>query len=114
MLVVLAAIAIPVPSCCGQRASNERNAMTSLKTLTSAEADLRLNDRDGNHVNDFWTAALAGDLSVGKGPEEVYAQDTKGPWRQGAETPPGIRTLAPAYLHWPDDPALKACWKKLD
>ena len=43
-----------------QQASNERNAATSLKTLTSAEADFRFNDRDGNGVNDFWTGDVAG------------------------------------------------------
>lgn len=60
ILIVVALIATPTYTCCGQRASNERNAMTSLKTLTSAEADFRLNDRDGNHVNDFWTANVSG------------------------------------------------------
>jgi len=39
---------------------SERNASTSLKTLTSAEADFRANDRDWNHVNDFWRGDVAG------------------------------------------------------
>ena len=43
-----------------QRASNERNASTALKTLESAEADFRATDRDGNHVNDFWTGDVSG------------------------------------------------------
>src|SRR5574341_1147969 len=34
---------------------HERNFSSSLKTLSSAEADFRANDRDWNHVNDFWT-----------------------------------------------------------
>jgi type II secretory pathway pseudopilin PulG len=38
----------------------ERNSSTSLKTLASAEADFRANDRDWNHVNDFWTADVKG------------------------------------------------------
>jgi hypothetical protein len=42
------------------RAHNERGTSTSLKTLTSAEADFRANDRDWNHVNDFWTGDVAG------------------------------------------------------
>jgi len=42
------------------RSYNERHAATILKTLTSAEADFRANDRDGNGVNDFWTADVAG------------------------------------------------------
>jgi outer membrane lipoprotein-sorting protein len=41
-------------------AANERNGSTSLKTICSAEADFRANDRDWNHVNDFWTLDLAG------------------------------------------------------
>jgi len=59
IIAIIAAIAIP-GLLSSQRASNERNASTSLKTLASAEADFRSNDRDGNHVNDFWTANVAG------------------------------------------------------
>jgi prepilin-type N-terminal cleavage/methylation domain-containing protein len=59
IIAVIAAIAIP-GLLSSQRASNERNASTSLKTLTSAEADFRANDRDWNHVNDFWTGDVKG------------------------------------------------------
>jgi prepilin-type N-terminal cleavage/methylation domain-containing protein len=59
IIAVIAAIAIP-GLLSSQRASNERNASTSLKTLTAAEADFRANDRDGNHVNDFWTGDVKG------------------------------------------------------
>jgi len=59
IIAIIAAIAIP-GLLSSQRASNERNASTSLKTLTSAEADFRANDRDWNHVNDFWTADIKG------------------------------------------------------
>ena len=59
IIAIIAAIAIP-GLLSSQRASNERNASTSLKTLSSAEADFRANDRDWNHVNDFWTANVAG------------------------------------------------------
>src|SRR5262245_38380790 len=59
IIAIIAAIAIP-GLLSSQRASNERNASTSLKTLASAEADFRANDRDWNHVNDFWTANIAG------------------------------------------------------
>ena len=59
IIAIIAAIAIP-GLLSSQRASNERNASTSLKTLTSAEADFRANDRDWNHVNDFWTANISG------------------------------------------------------
>ena len=59
IIAITAAIAIP-GLLSSQRASNERNASTSLKTLTSAEADFRANDRDWNHVNDFWTGDVKG------------------------------------------------------
>jgi type II secretory pathway pseudopilin PulG len=44
--------------------SYERNSSTSLKTLSSAQADFRANDRDWNHVNDFWTANVSGLYTV--------------------------------------------------
>jgi len=59
IIAIIAAIAIP-GLLSSQRASNERNASTSLKTLASAEADFRANDRDWNHVNDFWTFDIRG------------------------------------------------------
>lgn len=43
-----------------QMAANERNASASLKTLASAEADFRANDRDNNRLQDFWTADVSG------------------------------------------------------
>lgn len=58
MAFAVAAIAIP-GILASSRASNHRNAAASLKTLTSAEADFRANDRDDNQVNDFWV----GDVS---------------------------------------------------
>jgi prepilin-type N-terminal cleavage/methylation domain-containing protein len=59
IIAIIAAIAIP-GLLQSQRAANERSASTSLKTITSAQADFRANDRDGNRVNDFWTANVAG------------------------------------------------------
>ncbi|MBI2898871.1 MAG: DUF2950 family protein [Planctomycetes bacterium] len=41
-------------------ARNERSAAGSLKTICTAEADLRSNDRDNNRVQDFWTGDIAG------------------------------------------------------
>jgi prepilin-type N-terminal cleavage/methylation domain-containing protein len=60
IIVGLAGVMIPslMPSCRGY--NGERNASTSLKTLTSAEADFRANDRDWNHINDFWTGDVKG------------------------------------------------------
>jgi hypothetical protein len=37
-----------------------RPASFNLKTLASAEADFRANDRDGNGVNDFWRIDVSG------------------------------------------------------
>jgi hypothetical protein len=59
IVLVICAVAIP-GLMSSRRASNERNASTSLKTLSSAEADFRANDRDWNHVNDFWTGDVKG------------------------------------------------------
>lgn len=56
LVIILLICAIAVPGLMSsQRASNERLASNSLKALSSAEADFRANDRDWNHVNDFWT-----------------------------------------------------------
>jgi hypothetical protein len=35
-------------------------ASGKLRTLSSADSDFRANDRDWNHVNDFWTANVSG------------------------------------------------------
>jgi outer membrane lipoprotein-sorting protein len=39
--------------------ANELSAPACLKTLATAEADFRANDRDQNHINDFWTGDVA-------------------------------------------------------
>jgi len=59
IVLVIGAIFIP-GMMSSHRAENERNASTSLKTLSSAEADFRANDRDWNHVNDYWTGDVKG------------------------------------------------------
>lgn len=38
----------------------ERSASTTLKTLTTAQADFRANDRDGDRICQFWRADVAG------------------------------------------------------
>jgi prepilin-type N-terminal cleavage/methylation domain-containing protein len=58
IIAIIAAIAIP-GLLSSQRASNERNASSSLKTLAIAESDFRANDREGNRVNDFWTGNVS-------------------------------------------------------
>jgi hypothetical protein len=56
---VVGAIAAP-GLIASQRASHERQASTTLKALSSAEADFRANDRDANGVHDFWTGDVSG------------------------------------------------------
>ena len=40
--------------------SMERNSSASLKTIVTAQADFRANDRDGNGVADYWRGDIAG------------------------------------------------------
>lgn len=44
--------------------SNDRNASASLKTLASAQADYRGNDRDENKDQDYWRGDVSGLYSV--------------------------------------------------
>ena len=44
--------------------TNDRVAATSLKTIASAQADFRANDRDGNQVADFWRGDITGLYTV--------------------------------------------------
>ena len=60
VVALIAFVVLPPFLTVGYGGSNERNSSTSLKTLASAEADFRANDRDWNHVNDFWTADVRG------------------------------------------------------
>jgi hypothetical protein len=50
--------------------SFERTSSTTLKTICSAQADFRANDRDGDGVNQFWRADIAGlyAMTPGGGP----------------------------------------------
>src|SRR5471030_2911674 len=45
----------------------ERSPSTSLKSLTSAQADFRANDRDGDGINQFWRADIAGLYALAPG-----------------------------------------------
>jgi len=55
-----------------KRESNERNASASLKTITTAQADFRSNDRDGNGVNDFWVADVSGFQRIVTGGTAIF------------------------------------------
>jgi hypothetical protein len=48
----------------GSPDEGERRASASLKTISSAQADFRANDRDENKINDFWTGDIAGLYAV--------------------------------------------------
>jgi prepilin-type N-terminal cleavage/methylation domain-containing protein len=74
IIAIIAAIAIP-GLLAAQRASNERNASASLKTITTAQADFRSNDRDGNLVADFWT----GDVFALYGLKPITGGNTAAP-----------------------------------
>lgn len=60
----LAPLAVSVrrspPGPTADMSTNERRASASLKTIASAQADFRGNDRDGNKIQDFWAGDIAG------------------------------------------------------
>jgi RNA polymerase sigma-70 factor (ECF subfamily) len=65
-----AAISTPLPSATAPTPAadpreetifrNEQKATACLKVLSMSEVDFRANDRDWNHINDFWTADVSG------------------------------------------------------
>lgn len=62
------------------RASNERNAGATLKTLATAEADFRANDRDNDGRNAFWVRDVYSLYALcpspdGTGPEPAPLRD---------------------------------------
>ena len=59
LTAIVAAIAIP-GLLSAQRASNERNASASLRTMCSAESDYRSNDRDNDRAQNFWVRDVYG------------------------------------------------------
>lgn len=61
----------------------ERNVSTSLKTLCSAEADFRANDRDWNYHTDFWTGDVQGLYGV------TPVKGIPNPLGFGTSDPPG-------------------------
>lgn len=73
-LAELSALSITVGSggaMSGRGASNERNASACLKTIATAEADFRANDRDNNRVNDYWVGDVAGLYSLKEGGQSI-------------------------------------------
>jgi hypothetical protein len=68
-------IGVALAAGCGpserQMGANEANARGSLKTLATAQADFRSNDRESNRVNDFWTGDVAGLYAIAAGGGEI-------------------------------------------
>jgi len=67
----LASLAVPVSAASmspEETLDGERQASACLKTIATAEADFRSNDRDGNRINDFWTADVAGLFTIQPAP----------------------------------------------
>ena len=64
--ITLVAGALAIPACIlyfessSTRPTTERNPSASLKTLGTAQADFRANDRDGNGRKDYWVADVSG------------------------------------------------------
>lgn len=109
------------------RAGTDRCASTSLKTLSSAQADFRANDRDGDGVPQFWRADVAGlyhvaragsaikliDLSVAEAddrPQSLLARRApkSGHWyraiRHADEDPKKLDPNRFAFCCYPDTP----------
>ena len=59
IIAIIAAMAIP-GLLAAQRAANERNASATLKTLTTAEADFRANDRAHASQSLYYVACVFG------------------------------------------------------
>ncbi len=57
---IVAALALMMPPRKPRRTSEDRCAEASLRTVASAQADFRANDRDGNGREDFWRGDVAG------------------------------------------------------
>ena len=59
IIAIVVALAIPA-LLSSQRASNERSAAASLKSIATAQVIFLSNDLDSNLVRDYWTGDLAG------------------------------------------------------
>ncbi|MBV8881852.1 MAG: hypothetical protein JO332_17975 [Planctomycetaceae bacterium] len=71
LLLLMAAALLPsIFSGSSRGHPSERSSSTTLKTICSAQADFRANDRDGDGMNQFWRADIAGlyALAPGGGP----------------------------------------------
>jgi hypothetical protein len=85
------------------RAERERYASATLKTLTTAEAEFRSNDRDNNGVNDFWTADVYGLYGYGTGIELIEFDSALADARsqRGAyPSVPPIEEAGPSRGYW--------------
>lgn len=63
IIAILAALAVPA-LLASQRGANEHSAAASIRTLLTAAADFKANDRDQNKINDYWTRDVAGFYNI--------------------------------------------------
>ena len=105
IIATIAAIAIP-GLMKSQRSSNERNAASSLKNLSSAEIDFYTNDRDTNGIKDFWTRDVSGLYSLCsiQSPEPIrlveltLAAADSNPSGAGAAAASGVHVAISTYM----------------
>jgi len=70
IIAIISAIAIPSLLAAG-RASNERNASGSLKSVLVANIDYKTNDRNGDTMSNFWCASISGLYTATSGTSNV-------------------------------------------
>ncbi len=94
IIAVIAAIAIP-GLLAAQRSANEQAAAASTKSIATAQADFRSNDRNNDRAQNFWTG-------------DVYGLFALCPSTNGANVPAGA-DLAPERMIKLIEPALAEC-----
>jgi hypothetical protein len=87
---------------------NERNASIALRVLVSAEEDFKVNDRDWNHIQDFWTGDIAGLYYITTGGQEIHliprelAEADAAPLRPLVPTPVPYHGYLFVAMDWDD------------
>lgn len=73
-VAIVAAIAIP-GLLSANRASGERNASGTLKTMGTIQAMMRSNDMDNNQINDYWVGDVSGVYRIKSGDSPIKLCD---------------------------------------